>query len=127
MFLELVKITGLVFFTYVSIMSGVFFISGQLLPGWLSGLYAHSGSLSRTIAASVVFFPLGNFALAYAYNRFNPAWVAPMSLAASVLVTITFAALILNVRPPLWIIPATLMVMAGCVWVSHLLGKAPPS
>lgn len=126
MVVEFMKIAGLVLFTHCAFLSGVFFISGQLLPVWLSGIYAHSGIFSRTIAASIVFFPLGNFVLASAYKHFNPAWVTPLSLTASVLVTVIFTVMILNAKPPLWIVPAMLTVIAGCVWVSILLGKSPP-
>ncbi|MFH1158359.1 MAG: hypothetical protein V1721_05685 [Pseudomonadota bacterium] len=120
---ELIKCAILVFLTQAVFMVSVFFVSGQMLPSLMSGFYAHTGMLSRTAIASVVFLPLGNFMFACAYALFSPAWVSPMAVTSFVLLSILFTVLLLGVRPSLWIVPATLTVIAGCIWVSILLEK----
>ena len=120
---ELMKCAMVLLFTQVVFMTGTFFISGQLLPSLMLGFYAYSTPLIRTVIAALLIFPVGNFMFAYAYAHFNPAWVTPMSTTAFVLISISFTVLLLGTRLSFWIVPATLMVVAGCTWVSILLEK----
>ncbi len=121
MLAQFCKATPLIFFSYCLITTGVFFISGRLFPAQLGNVYAAVGTVGRTVIATMLFFPLANFMVGYAMGRFDPALVSPIMIAVTVLVQIVFTVFIMGAKPSLWIIPATLIVMAGCVWVSVLL------
>lgn len=102
-------------------MVGIFFISGQILPKLLAPVYDMTNQIGRTVLAGVLIFPFGNYIMGYAFDRFGPAVVSPAMFAALTLTTVVMTILILGTRPSLWIIPATALVMASCVWVSLLL------
>ena len=103
------------------IVSGVFFISAQFLPQVLASLYASTGMVTRTVMTAVTIFPLANFMMAYAFRHFGPSFAAPAMLASAVLVNIAFSALALQSKLSAQLFLATVVVMAGCVWVSLLL------
>ncbi len=122
--LHLVHIAALMLAAQSLILTGVFFISGQIFPGLLGGFYGKTSEISRTVMASALIFPFGNFLTGYAMSHFSPALVTPVMAASAILMQIAFTIAVIGYKPPLWIIPATLLTMAGCVWVSLLLSKS---
>lgn len=122
----LLKILPLVFLAQALIIGSVFFISGRLLPHHLSPVYDAVGTVGRTVIASLFFFPLGNFVIGWTMGKFDPALVSPAIMAAVVVVQVAMTLLVTGQKPApaLWL--ATLVVMAGSVWVSLLLGQKPP-
>lgn len=120
---QLIQIIPIVLFAQSVIMTGIFFISAQLLPSLLSPFYASVGMFGRAAIASVFIFSISNFINGYAFARFNPALASPVMIACFVLAQVVFTILVIGVKPSLWIIPAGLMVLVGCVWVSILLSR----
>lgn len=105
-----------------AIMTGVFFISGQLLPQTLAAVYAKfPDSLTRMIIASIVIMPLANWAIGFAYGHFPPGVVAPLVVVAMVLMNIGFTMVYLGIRPT----PALILAIAGmtafAAWSAVLL------
>jgi hypothetical protein len=123
MFSQLARIVPLALVTYAFVFTGVFFISGQVLPSLFARVYASTGIWTRAAVASLTFVGIGNFLSGWLYVRFSPSLVSPVMIAAYVLMLIVFTVGVTGVKPPWTIVPATLCVMAGCVWVSLLLGK----
>ena len=119
----LVKLMPLLLMAFVAIYCGVFFISGQLLPSLLGGIYAATGLMGRTFIAVIIFTFLGNLLVGYSYAHFSPALVTPASVVATIAVQIAMTVLILGIKPSPMLIPASLVVIAGCVWVNLLLQK----
>lgn len=112
----------------VAIMMGIFFISAQLFPQALAGLYAAVPSAFwRTVMASIIIFPLGNWAMGYAYGHFNPAIVGPLMIGSMVVVNMAFTMAILGVRPSPAIIAAIGLLAAGGIWASLLLQQGKPA
>jgi hypothetical protein len=118
---QFLKIIPLTVLMYLGIFTGMFFISGQIFRGWLAPVYAATGFFSRTVIASITLYAVGNYLGGYMMARFSPALVAPAMIAGYALMQVLFTMLVIGYRPSLWIIPATLVVMGGCVWVSLLL------
>jgi hypothetical protein len=121
---HILKSLPIIFFAQALIMTGVFFISGKFFQAQLAGVYGALNPVTRTIIASIILFPVANYLTGYALEKFDPAIVSPTIIASVVLMQIGFTIAVANGKPSLWIIPATLCVMAGCVWVSVLLQKA---
>jgi hypothetical protein len=112
-------------FAYFLVFAAVFFVSAQLLPQTLSGVYAHlPNSFWRAVVAGIVFLPFGNWVMSYAFGQYGPALVAPMLVIAMVLANMTYTLLVYNLKPSLWLIPALLSLCASGVWISLLLQKA---
>lgn len=123
---DFIKASFFILVSQIWILMGIFFISGQLMPTLLAPLYAAlSNAFLRTLAAAIIVFPIANFGLAYTYGHFNPAMVAPLTIALIVLTNIGFTMAILGVRPSAWIGLAVLCVIASCVWASVLLQQKP--
>lgn len=120
---QLLRIIPLAAVAYVGVFTGVFFVSGQIFRGVLGHFYAATGLVSRTLIASVTFIMLGNFICGWLMARYSPALVAPVLIACYVALQVAFTVLVIGYRPSLWIVPATAVVMAGCVWVSVLLSR----
>ena len=102
-------------------MTGVFFISGQLLPNTLSALYAQIPHVFwRTVAASIVLFPVANWMISHTYGHFPPGLVAPAVLVCAVLANIGFAMAIMGARltPALCVAVAAMAASAAaCAWL----------
>jgi hypothetical protein len=121
---QLAKIAALSLLTYAFVFAGVFFISGQILPSYFGRVYAATSIWSRTLIASATFIMAANFLQGWALTRFSPALVSPVMIAAFALMLVAFTVGVTGAKPSWMIVPATLVVMGGCVWVSLLLGKS---
>ena len=121
MLADLFKVIPIVFLGQSTVMAGLYFISGRLMPVFFSGLYSSTSLTGRTIVASAIIFPLANFVCGYSYQKFSTAIVSPAMIAMMVLAQVIFAVLALGVRPSLWLFPAAAITMTGCAWVSLLL------
>lgn len=120
---QLTKIIPVILLAQTLIFTGVFFISGQIFPATLGKFYTATGYFSRTMLASLSLFAAANFICGYAMSHFSPSLVSPVMIAGAALLQIVFTIVVIGYKPSLWIIPATLAVMASCIWVSLLLGK----
>ena len=119
---QFLRAMGVVFLAQFSIIAGIFFISGQLLPNLLAPLYTLlSTGLARTVAASIIIFPLGNWVMAYAFGRYGPALVSPLMIVMMILVNILFAVFVVGTKPSPWLALAVLLMIIGGVWASLLL------
>ncbi len=104
------------------IMSGVFFISGQLLPQTLAAVYAKfPDSFTRMIIASIVIMPGANWAIGFAYGHFPPGIVAPLVVVAMVMMNISFTMVHLGTRLTPALCMAILLLMASSAWAAWLL------
>lgn len=124
MLVSLAKALGIFFLAQTVIFAGILFISGQLLPNALAAVYSQTNYAARLILSLISAFAAGNLLMAYGYGHFNPGIAAPVSIFCTVLVQIFAAVMILGVRPPWLLLPATLIVAGGCVWVIWLLTRA---
>jgi hypothetical protein len=105
-----------------SIMTGVFFISGQLLPQTLAAVYAKfPDSVTRMIIASILIMPAANWAVGYAYGHFPPGIVAPLVVVAMVLMNISFTMVHLGTRLSPALAAAIALMMASSAWAAWLL------
>lgn len=105
------------------IVASIFFISGKIAPVALAGIYAQTSVLSRTVIASILTMPLANYIVSVAYHRYDPALVTPLNLTAIIIIQVIFTLIVLQVKPSPWLIPATLMIIAGALWVNRLLSN----
>jgi hypothetical protein len=108
------------------IMCGIYFISKQLLPDMLAGLYSNTGYLFRLTASALLFFTPANVMIAYAFGNFAAHLTAPMNMFAMVILQVAFAVTIFKLPVSPWLILATLATAGSCMWVSLLLQAKPP-
>ena len=105
-----------------AIMTGVFFISGQLLPQTLAAVYAKlPDSFTRTVIASIFIMPLANWAIGFAYGHFPPGIVAPLVVVAMVAMNIGFTMVYLSTKPTLSLGIAFVGMTAFAAWAAMLL------
>ncbi|TVQ84560.1 MAG: hypothetical protein EA357_02770 [Micavibrio sp.] len=121
MLLDFFKLLPLILVAHAAILCGVFFTGGQLLPSVFSPFYEKTNEFSRLFMALLTVFALGNILVVKAYHWFDPALVTPVNVFSMVCGTVLMTVLVFQMKPPLLIIPATLVVAAGCVWVNILL------
>lgn len=121
--IDFFKMFSYLFFAQVVIFSGVFFMSGQLLPQTLSGFYNQYGTFLRGAIALIVFFAPANFMMSYCFQIFNPAMVTPTGIFIAVIVQVIMTTLVVGGRFSLLMIPAAAVTVAGCFWLYSLMGQ----
>jgi hypothetical protein len=123
--LDILKPFGVIVGAQFIIMCGIYFMSRQLLPAALSGIYDSTGYLFRLTVSMIVFFTPANVMMAYAFGNFPAHLTAPMTMFAIVLLQVMFAVVIFKLPMTVWLGVATLTTAAACMWVSLLLQQKP--
>lgn len=118
------QIFGLMLLANAVVYMGIFFINGGLMAGLLAPVYQVIGPVVRTMICLVSFLTLGNILFAWGFAKFNPILVAPINIIAFVLIQVAIALLISKSWPGWMIVPALGVVIAGCMWVYHLIELA---
>ena len=121
MIISIVKILPILLFAQLLVLCGVFFTSGHIFNGYLAGFYSKTSEFSRLCIALFTFFAVGNFIMSKAYLWFDASLVTPINIFSSIIMTILMTVLVFQIKPSLLLIPATLVVAVGCIWVSYLL------
>ena len=119
---DFIKMFLALFFAQAVVFSGIFFMSGQLLPNLLAGFYMQYGSAVRGVLALIVFFAPANFVMSYCFQVFNPAMVTPTGIFIAVIVQVIMTTLVVGGRFSLLMLPAAAVTIAGCFWLYSLMG-----
>lgn len=119
---DFIKMFVALFFAQLVVFSGIFFMSGQLLPNMLAGFYSQYGQVLRGIMALVIFFAPANFVMSYCFGNFNPAMVTPTGIFIAVIVQVIMTTLVVGGRFSLLMFPAAAVTIAGCFWLYSLMG-----
>lgn len=120
----IIKLLPLLLLAQGMIYGGVFFISGQLLPATLANIYTITTPFTRMLIALVLVFSIGNLLMGYAYEHWHAGLVTPLTVFATITVQIIFTVFILSIKPSLMLIPATGVVIIGCLWVNYILTQS---
>lgn len=121
------QIFGLMLLANAVVYMGIFFINGGFMADMLAPVYQATGPVIRTVICLVSFLTLGNVLFAFGFAKYNPVLVAPLNIVAFVCIQIAIALLVSKSWPGWMIIPATTVVMAGSMWVYHLINTAAQS
>ncbi len=119
--LDFAKTLVTIFSAQLVIICGVFFVSGLFMPQFLGGIYGATSATQRLVIGLLTAFVIGNFLMSFAYKVFPPHLTAPITMFSMVLLQIVFAVWIYKIQINPWLYPASLAVLASCVWVSLLL------
>ncbi len=117
----ILKVFFLMFFTQSLFISSIFFSSGHIFPTYLEGFYAKTTDITRLIIVMFTSFALGNYIIVKMYSNFDPSLVTLMNIFCVVCSSIILTILVFNFKPSFMIVPATMLVALGAVWVSYLL------
>lgn len=120
---DFLRMFAYMLFAQTVIFSGVFFLSGQLLPNMLGWFYGQYHVALRGIAALILFFAPANFIMSYCFQAFNPALVTPTGLFIAVVVQVIMTTLVVGGRFSLLMIPAAAVTIAGCLWLYSLMDQ----
>ena len=119
--MDFIKTAITIFSAQLVIICGVFFVSGLFMPQVFNNLYATTSPTQRLMVGLLTAFTIGNFLMALAYKVFPAHLTAPITMFSMVLLQIVFAVWIYKIEVNPWLYPASLLVLASCVWVSLLL------
>lgn len=121
MLLQFFKLLPISILAHAAILAGIFFTSGHLLPNVLAGIYTKTTELTRMLMSLPLFFFFGNFMVAKSYQWFDPGLVTPVNIFNMIILSVAMTVVFFGLKPHWTIIPATLTVAAGCIWVNLLI------
>ena len=121
MLIDAIKLFPFIIMANMCIHTGVFFMSGQFLPEKLSFIYDKLSFYPRVAIASIFLIGIGNLIVAKCFINFSPALVTPMMIGVGIPIQIIMSFYILNIKFNYTLIPATLLVIIGCIWVNQVL------